>query len=183
MADDDKKLEGQEGNEGGGAGSGEPEDKKTGEEGAAGGEPGADDGIKDKHGQPGINREKYQRDIKERDDKIAELEARIAEASETKEGREKLEADLKALREEMADKDVTHALEMLGCKSVKAAKALLADYDNDPAKVKEAAPYLFGEDEEPKKKGTTGKKPAGPPDSAEERTRKAREAAGLKPKE
>ncbi len=144
-----------------------------------------DDGgdVKDSHGQPGINKERHDREMAEKDKQIAELQAQLEEKSKTEEGRAELKKELEDAKASIADMKVSHKLELLGCKNVKAAKALLEDYDNDPVKLKEGEPYLFGEDEEPKKKGTTGKKPAGPPDSAEERTRKAREAAGLKPKE
>lgn len=138
-------------------------------------EPPADPEPKDKHGLPGINRDKYQRDIKERDDRIAELEARIAADAETKEGREKLEADLKALRDEMADKDMTHSLEMAGCVNVKAAKAVLADYGDNVSRLKSECPYLF---DQKKQTGSVGGKPAGAPGGDEALVAKAREAAG-----
>lgn len=128
--------------------------------GAAGDGGDPDDGVTDKHGQPGVNREKYKRDVEERDKKIAELEAELAEAAETKEGREKLEKQLADFKAEMADKDTSHALEMAGCVDVKAAKARLADFDGDVAELKESCPYLFGEGK-PKQSGSTGKPPAG----------------------
>ncbi|MFR5092565.1 MAG: hypothetical protein ACLTDR_11690 [Adlercreutzia equolifaciens] len=48
---------------------------------------------------------------------------------------------------------------MSGCVDVKAAKARLADFDGDVAKLKESCPYLF--EEKPKQTGSTGKPPAG----------------------
>ena len=150
-ADPEEKPEGdeQEAAEGSPAGEGE------------GAEGESDEGdVKDKHGQPGINRDKYKRDVEERDKKIAELEAKLAEASETKEGREKLEKSIADLKAEMADKDTSHALEIAGCVDVKAAKARLEDFDGDVDKLKESCPYLFGEGK-PKPSGSTGKPPAG----------------------
>ena len=96
--------------------------------------------VADKHGRPGVNREKYARDMKAKDDKIAELKKELD--------------DLKA---EMAGERVAHKLEMAGCRNVKAAKALLDDYDGDVDKLKEGCPYLF----EGKKAGSTGLKPEG----------------------
>lgn len=154
------------------------EDQEQEREQEQGSEQGSDDeDVKDKHGQPGINREKYQRDIKERDEKIAELEARIAAEAETKEGREKLEADIKSLKAEMADKDTTHSLEMAGCVNVKAAKAVLADYEGDVEKLKSECPYLFGSKQ--KQGGSTGFPPAGSASASDERKKAARKAAGL----
>lgn len=118
----------------------------------------ANSDVKDKHGQPGINKERHEKEMAAKDAKIAELEAQVAKAAETKEGREKLEKQIADLKAEQADERVTHKLEMAGCKSTKAAKALLEDYDNDIPKLKEACPYLF-EDEKPK--GKTGGKPIG----------------------
>ena len=164
MADDDKKLEeGQEGAEGN-----EPEGKDPeGQEGGQGGkEPEGDgEGTKDSHGQPGINKERHDREMAQKDKEIAELKAQLEEAAKTQEGRDELKKKLEETEASIADMKVNHSLELLGCKNVKAAKALLEDYDNDPAKLKEGEPYLFGE-EESKPKGSTGKKPTGPADSS-----------------
>lgn len=121
------------------------------EEGDGGGE------VADKHGQPGINREKYARDMKARDDKIAELQAQLDEKAKTEEGRASLKKELDDLKAEMAGERVAHKLEMAGCRNVKAAKALLDDYDGDVDKLKDECPYLF----EGKKAGSTGLKPEG----------------------
>lgn len=152
----------------------DPEEAKGADGGAddKGGDAGGDKGgkdesgddhdgdVTDKHGQPGVNRDKYKRDVEGRDKRIAELEAKLAEAAETKEGREKLEKSIADLKAEMADKDTSHALEIAGCVDVKAAKARLDDFDGDVEKLKAECPYLFGE-EKPKPSGSTGKPPAG----------------------
>lgn len=128
-----------------------PQDGTAPQDGADGGE------VEDRHGQPGVNREKYARDMKARDDKIAELQAQLDEKAKTEEGRESLKKELDDLKAEMADERVAHKLELAGCRNVKAAKALLDDYDGDVAKLKEECPYLF----EGKKAGSTGLKPEG----------------------
>lgn len=166
MEDDDKKLEGQEGNESD-AGNDDGAKKPEGQEGGQGAQAGKDDGAtKDSHGQPGINKERHDREMAEKDKKIADLEAQLEEKAKTEEGRAELKQQLEEARASIADMKVNHSLEMLGCKNVKAAKALLEDYDNDPAKLKEAAPYLFGEEGEQKPQGSTGKKPTGAADSS-----------------
>ncbi len=115
--------------------------------------------IKDKHGLPGINAKKYKRDMEEKDAKIAELEAKIAEQAKTEEGRKELQKQIDEMKEAQANERVTHKLEMAGCKNTKAAKALLDDYDGDVVKLKEECPYLFGG--EKKSTGSTGGKPGG----------------------
>lgn len=129
------------------------EEEPTAGEGQDGGE-----GVEDKHGQPGINREKYQRDIEAKDKQIAELQAQLDEKSKTEEGRAALKAELDRLKADMADERIDHKLELAGCLNAKAAKALLGDYDGDVAKLKEGCPYLFGAE---KKTGSTGLKPEG----------------------
>lgn len=121
--------------------------------------------LKDPHGQPGIAKGKYEREIAERDRRIAELEAQVAESAKTEEGRKSLADSIEALKAEMADKDVTHALEMAGCVNPKAAKAVLADFDGDVAKLREACPYLF---QSVKPSGASGLRPAGKPSESDD---------------
>lgn len=162
----------------------EGEAAKTGTEGqpkpAAEGQGGGEGEVEDKHGQPGINREKYQRDMKAKDDKIAELQAQLDEKSKTEEGRAALKDELEKLKADMADERVTHKLEMAGCLNAKAAKALLDDYEGDVAKLKEACPYLFS-DGKAKQTGSTGLKPDG--DAEKALDEKLDRAFGLKKKE
>lgn len=144
----------------------EPEQKPAeGTQGESGNQPaegqgGAEEAIEDKHGQPGINREKYQRDMKERDDKIAELQAKIDEAAKTEESRKGFKEEMEKLKAEMAEERTTYELKLAGIrddKAVKAAKAMLGDYDGDVAKLKADCPYLF----DGRKAGSTGLKPTG----------------------
>lgn len=146
-------TEGQEGNEPAGAGT-EPQGG-DGQEGNDGDGGGAGEG-----GKPcaTVNRHKYERDLAAKDKRIAELQAQIDEAAKTKEGRDDLQKKLDDMKAELDDEKVAHKLELAGCVNVKAAKALLDDYDGDVAKLKEECPYLFGKD---KQTGTTGKKPEG----------------------
>ncbi len=58
---------------------------------------GSDDEPSDGHGQPGINREKYKRDIAECDAKIAELSAKVDEAAKSADAREKLKQEIEDL--------------------------------------------------------------------------------------
>lgn len=147
-----------EGAQGGAAGDPKP---------AAEGQGGEEGEVKDKHGQPGINREKYQRDIEAKDKQIAELQAQLDEKSKTEEGRAALKAELDKLKADMADERTDHSLELAGCLNAKAAKALLGDYGGDVAKLKDACPYLFGT--EKKQTGSTGARPEGPADGVDDK--------------
>ena len=149
----------------------EPEtEPEEGAEGPAAGE-GQDggEGVEDKHGQPGINREKYQRDIEAKDRQIAELQAQLDEKSKTEEGRAALKAELDKLKADMADERVTHSLQLEGCLNAKAAKALLGDYDGDVSKLKDQCPYLFAE----RKTGSTGLKTQGDASDLDDKLDKA----------
>lgn len=147
---------------------------------AAEGQGGGEGEVKDSHGQPGINREKYQRDIAAKDKEIANLKAQIAEAAKTEEGRKALEEKIAKLEADQKDERVTHKLELAGCRNTKAAKALLDDYDGDVAKLKEDCPYLFS-DGKNKQTGSTGLKPDGDADKALDE--KLDRAFGIKKKE
>lgn len=147
---------------------------------AAEGQGGGEGEVKDNHGQPGINRGKYQRDIAAKDKEIADLKAQIAEAAKTEEGRKALEEKIAKLEADQKDERVTHKLELAGCRNTKAAKALLDDYDGDVAKLKEDCPYLFS-DGKNKQTGSTGLKPDGDADKALDE--KLDRAFGIKKKE
>ena len=126
---------------------------------AAGAE--AESEATDRHGMPGINREKYNRDMRAKDDKIAELQAQLDERSKTEEGRAALKAEMDQLKADMADERVTYELRLAGIRddvAAKAAKAILPDYEGDVSKLKEDCPYLFSET---RQTGSTGLKPEG----------------------
>lgn len=144
------------------AGGEDTEAKADPEPAAAGyGEGDGEEEVADKHGMPGINREKYNRDMAAKDEEIAALKAQIAEAAKTEEGRKALEEKIAQLESSHKDERVTYDLKLAGIrdeKAVKAAKAMLPDYGGDVAKLKEECPYLFSE---AKQTGSTGLKHEG----------------------
>lgn len=117
-----------------------------------------DGNVVDSHGQPGINRERHDKEVADLNKKIADLEAQVKTAAETKEGREKLEKQVDDLKAEMADKDLSHKLELAGCVDLKAAKSRLEDFGGDVDKLKSECPYLFAEK---KQTGSTGLEASG----------------------
>ena len=158
----------------------EPTEPKDPQEPQEPTEPKDGDGVKDKHGQPGINAEKYARDMEAKDAEIAKLQEQLAEAAKTEEGRKELQKQIDEMKASQADERVNHKLELAGCKNTKAAKALLDDYDGDVSKLKEDCPYLF---EGKKESGSTGGKPAGAASDSAKRLEEARKAAGIRTKE
>ena len=127
-----------------------------------------DDGkVLDTHGQPGINKERHDKEVAELRKQIEELKADAAEAAESKAKRAEYEQKVSDLEGKLADSELSRKLEKVGCRSVKAAKALLADYDGDIEKLRAAEPFLFEED---KPTGSTGFKPKAndPKDDQEE---------------
>ena len=125
----------------------------SGDDGAAA-TPGADDGA-------AKAREDYEAALKERDARIAELEGEIAEAAKTAEGAEKLRAEMDELRRKGDEERVGFELQLAGARNVKAARALLADHDNDVEKLKAAEPWLFSASPAPAPAGAPGLPSAG----------------------
>lgn len=162
-----------EGDSAEGAEGTEPKEPETGNEAE---EQPSDEDIKDQHGQVGISRAKYEREMEAKDARIAELEAKVEENAKTAAGRDELKKEIEALKAANAETKTNFELELAGCRNVKAAKALLEDYEGNIAKLKEAEPWLF----QAEKQGSTGLKPEGAPDAAEQRRKIAEEAASGK---
>ncbi len=148
-------------------------------QGAAEGAQGASESeVKDSHGQPGINKERHDKEVADLQARIDDLTAKLNESAKTEESRKNFEAEAKALREELADNKLSHALELAGCLDLKAAKVRLDDFNGDVSKLKAECPYLFQQ----QKKGATGAKPQGATDGAADRLAKARELVGVRKK-
>lgn len=94
----------------------------------------------------------------------ADLQARLAER----------DARIAELEARLESQKVDHELQLAGCRSTRAARALLGDHDGDVAVLKEAEPWLFDDasrsqaetSSEAAEGGTTGLKPAGAEKSA-----------------
>lgn len=81
--------------------------------------------------------------LEERDARIASLEGEIAEAARTAESAERLRAEMDELRRAGDEQRVGFELQIAGARNVKAARALLPDYDNDVDKLRAGEPWLF----------------------------------------
>lgn len=134
--------------------------------------------VKDKHGQPGINKERHDREMAEKDAKIAELTAKLDEAAKSEQVREELKSQMDKLTADIADERQTYALEKAGCIDVESAKAVIDRYSGNVSSLKEAKPWLFQSQTE--KKGATGLPPAGTTKTEEEELAAARIAVGVR---
>lgn len=126
----------------------------------------------------------YEKQIAERDEKIASLEAQVAEAAKNAETAEQLRGEIAELKAQGENDRIDFRLQLAGVRNVKAARALLADHDNDVDKLKEAEPWLFEASGKHAKGGSAGSGTTGLPNagaaSDEGKTLKHwREIAGL----
>ena len=97
----------------------------------------------------------YEAALAERDERIVALEGEIAEAAKTVEGAEKLRAEMDELRRKGDEERVGFELQLTGARNVKAARALLADHDDDIEKLKAAEPWLSSASPAPAPTGAT----------------------------
>ena len=85
----------------------------------------------------------YEKAIAERDEKIASLEAQVAEAAKNAKTAEQLRGEIAELKAQGESDRIDFRLQLAGVRNVKAARALLSDHGNDVDKLKEAEPWLF----------------------------------------
>ena len=91
----------------------------------------------------GGNAPDYEKQIAERDEKIASLEVQVAEAAKNAETAEQLRGEIAELKAQGESDRIDFKLQLAGVRNVKAARALLSDHDNDVDRLKEAEPWLF----------------------------------------
>ena len=123
----------------------------------------------------------YSAQIAERDSRIAELEGQLAESAKIGEENASLKAEVEQLKNSAASARIDFALQLAGCKSVKAARAVLDDYDGDVEALKAAEGWMFNVEApaEVKPKGATGLPNAGAADDDAKLLKRMRRAAGL----
>ncbi len=122
----------------------------------------------------------YKAALADRDKKIAELEAQIAEASKSVESANALAKQIEKLRADTDAERVGYELKLAGCRSVKAARVLLAEHEGDVAALKKAEPWLFGD---VVGGGATGLEPAGASKGESDEMKRWYEIAGIEVKE
>lgn len=131
------------------------------------------------------NSSDYEKQIAERNEKIASLEAQVAEAAKNAETAEQLRGEIAELKAQGESDRIDFKLQLAGVRNVKAARALLSDHDNDVDKLKEAEPWLFeaagkhAKDGSSAGSGTTGLPNAGAASDEGKTLKHWREIAGL----
>ena len=130
----------------------------------------------------GVDAKAYEAQLAERDSRIAELEGQVAEASKSAEAADGLRAEIAALKEQGESDRIDFKLQLAGCRSVKAARAVLEDHDGDIDALKEAEPWMF-EDAPAKQTGKTGLPNAGTANDAGKDLKHWRKLIGLDGKE
>ena len=83
--------------------------------------------------QVGGSETDYERQIAERDEKIASLEAQVAEAAKNAETAEQLSGEIAELKAQGKGDCIDFRLQLAGVRNVKEAHALLSDHDNSEA--------------------------------------------------
>ena len=122
----------------------------------------------------------YRAALADRDKKIAELEAQIADAAKTVESANALAKQIEELKAATDAERVGYELKLAGCRSVRAGRVLLADHEGDMAALKKAEPWLFGD---APGGGATGLEPAGASKGEGDEMRRWYEIAGIEDKE
>ena len=135
-------------------------------------------------GQSQVEAPDYEKQIAERDEKIASLEAQVAEAAKNAETAEQLRGEIAELKAQGESDRIDFKLQLAGVRNVKAARALLGDHGNDVDKLKEAEPWLFEASGKHAKgsnsgTGTTGLPNAGAASDEGKTLKHWREIAGL----
>lgn len=95
--------------------------------------------------QPQASGIDWEKAVAERDEKIASLEAQVAEAAKNAETAERLRGEIAELKAQGESDRIDFRLQLAGVRNVKAARAVLADHGGDVDALKEAEPWLFAD--------------------------------------
>ena len=130
--------------------------------------------------QPQVSGIDWEQAVAERDGRIAELEAQVAEAAKTVEAAEALRGEIAELKAQGESDRIDFQLQLAGVRNVKAARAVLADHGGDVDALKEAEPWLFADASATKPQGgTTGLPNAGTSSDEGKTMKRWRKIAGL----
>ena len=121
----------------------------------------------------------YKKQIAERDEKIASLEAQVAEAAKNAETAEQLRGEIAELKAQGESDRIDFRLQLAGVRNVKGARAVLGDHGGDVDALKEAEPWLFADAPATQPGGKTGLLNAGTSTDAGKTMKRWRRLAGL----
>ena len=129
--------------------------------------------------QPQVSDTDWEKVVAERDEKIAALEAQVAEAAKNVETAERLRGEIAELKAQGESDRIDFRLQLAGVRNVKAARAILGDHGGDVDALKEAEPWLFADAPVKQPGGKTGLPNAGTSTDAGKTMRRWRKLAGL----
>lgn len=129
--------------------------------------------------QPQVSGIDWEQAVAERDEKIAALEAQVAEAAKNAETAEQLRNQIAELKVQGESDRIDFKLQLAGVRNVKAARAVLGDHGGDVDALKEAEPWLFADAPAKQQGGKTGLPNAGTSTDAGKTMRRWRKLAGL----
>lgn len=129
--------------------------------------------------QPQVSGVDWEKAVAERDEKIAALEAQVAEAAKNAETAEQLHGEIAELKAQGESDRIDFKLQLAGVRNVKAARAVLGDHGGDVDALKEAEPWLFADAPAKQQGGKTGLPNAGTSTDAGKTMRRWRKLAGL----
>ena len=126
-----------------------------------------------------VSNKDWEKAVAERDEKIAALEAQVAEAAKNAETAEQLRSEIAELKAQGESDRIDFRLQLAGVRNVKAARAILSDHGGDVDALKEAEPWLFADAPARQQSGRTGLPNAGTSTDAGKTMRRWRRLAGL----
>ena len=103
----------------------------------------------------------WEKAVSERDERIAALEAQVAEAAKNAETAERLRGEIAELKAQGESDRIDFKLQLAGVRNVKAARAIVADHGGDIDALKAAEPWLFADAPAKQPGGKTGLPNAG----------------------
>lgn len=129
--------------------------------------------------QPQVSGTDWEKAVAERDEKIAALEAQVAEAARNAETAEQLRNQIAELKAQGESNRIDFKLQLAGVRNVKAARAVLGDHAGDVDALKEAEPWLFADTPAKQQGGKTGLPNAGAASDEAKTMKRWREIAGI----
>lgn len=129
--------------------------------------------------QPQVSGTDWEKVVAKRDEKIAALEAQVADAVKNAEATEQLRGEIAELRAQGESDRIDFKLQLTGVRNVKAARAVLGDHGGDVDALKEAEPWLFADAPAPQQGGRTGLPNAGTSSDEGKTMKRWRKLAGL----
>ena len=130
--------------------------------------------------KPQVSGTDWEKAVAERDEKIAALEAQVAEAAKNAEAAEQLRNQIAELKAQGESDRIDFKLQLVGVRNVKADSDVLDVHGGDVDELKETEPWLFADAPVTKPQGgKTGLPNAGTSADAGKTMRRWRKLAGL----